>query len=172
MKAALIFAAAAALLACGHDKPPVTAATEQKPQPTVTADPTPKPVSSSVAISGDILAACKIEFSTQSEAPKFDYDATKLSSDDTRVLDQVATCLTTGPLKGRSVQLVGRADPRGSDQYNMALGANRAHQVTTYLQQKGVSATLRETSRGALDATGRDETTWRNDRRVDLVLGS
>jgi peptidoglycan-associated lipoprotein len=171
MKAALIFAAAAALLACGHAKPPVTAS-EQKPEPTVTADPTPKAVSSSVAISGDILAKCKIEFSTQAEAPKFDYDATNLSSDDTRVLDQVATCLTTGPLKGHSVQLVGRADPRGSDQYNMALGANRAHQVTTYLQQKGVSATLRETSRGALDATGRDETTWRNDRRVDLVLGS
>ena len=171
MKTALILAAAA-LAACGHDKPPATAASEQKPEPSVTADPTPKPVSSSVAISGDILAACKIQFSNPTEAPKFDYDSTNLSADDTQVLDQVATCLTSGPLKGRSVQLVGRADPRGSDQYNMALGANRAHQVTTYLQQKGVSATLRETSRGAIDATGRDETTWRKDRRVDLVLGS
>ncbi len=159
-----------ALVACGNAKPAATAeATPQKPAPV---DATPKAVSSSVNLGGDIIAACKIQFSQSTDAPKFDYDSTGLSPEDTHVLDQVATCLTTGPLKGRSLQLVGRADPRGSDQYNMALGANRAHQVMTYLQQKGVTAKLNETSRGAIDATGHDEASYRNDRRVDLVLGS
>ena len=167
----VILLAGAMLVACGNSKPAATAEATPvaKPAPV---DATPKPVSANVSISGDILAACKIEFSNQADAPKFDYDSAGLSSEDTHVLDQVATCLTTGPLKGRSVQLVGRADPRGSDQYNMALGANRAHQVMTYLQQKGVTAKLNETSRGALDATGHDDATYRNDRRVDLVLGS
>ncbi len=172
MKTALVFAVAV-LAACGHDKPAQAPTSAQNTNTTPAAtDPTPKPGSANVAISGDILAACKIEFSNQTEAPKFGYDSASLSADDTHVLDQVATCLTTGPLKGRSVQLVGRADPRGSDQYNMALGANRAHQVMTYLQQKGVTAKLNETSRGAIDATGHDEASYRNDRRVDLVLGS
>jgi len=162
---------AAALVACGNAKP-ATTAESTAPKAPVAADTTPKPVSANVNLSGDIIAACKIEFSNQADAPKFDYDSAGLSPEDTKVLDQVATCLTTGPLKGRSLQLVGRADSRGDAQYNMALGANRAHQVMTYLQQKGVSAKLNETSRGALDATGHDEASYQKDRRVDLVLGS
>jgi len=163
---ALVFAG---FVACGGkaQTPPATA--EQAPPPVV--DATPKPVSPNVALSGDILAQCKIEFSSQADAPKFDYDSTSLSSDDMHVLEQVVTCLTTGPLKGRSVKLIGRADPRGSDQYNMALGANRANQVEQYLQQHGINH-VSETSRGAIDASGKDENGWRQDRRVDLVLGS
>jgi len=162
-----------ACAACGNAKPVADAQSQTRPPPPVaTVDNASKPVSSNVAISGDILAACKVEFQSTTEAPKFDYDSSELEADDVRVLTQVATCLTTGPLKGRNVKLVGRADPRGSDQYNMALGAKRAHQVTTFLQQHGVNAHLRETSRGAIDATGHDESGWRTDRRVDLVLGS
>ena len=177
MKFALALAAALlGMLApgCGNSKPvSAPAQTQTSAQsPTDSATHEPKPASSNVAISGDILSACKIEFGNTTEAPKFDYDSTELQPDDLRVLNQVAACLTTGPLKGRNVALVGHADPRGTVQYNMALGANRAHQVTTFLQQHGVNAHLRETSRGALDATGHDESGWRNDRRVDLILGS
>ena len=162
-----------ACAACGNAKPATQATTQTQAPPVARADNSAsKPVSSNVSISGDILAACKIEFSNTTEAPKFDYDSTDLQADDVRVLTQVATCLTTGPLKGRNVELVGHTDPRGTDQYNLALGAKRAHQVTTFLQEHGVSARVRETSRGAIDATGHDEGGWRTDRRVDLVLGS
>jgi peptidoglycan-associated lipoprotein len=161
------------LIACGNAKPASTPTqTSQTPTPTSDASKRePTPVSTNVALSGDILAACKIEFSNTTEAPKFDYDNAELLPDDIQVLSQVATCLTTGPLKGRNVELIGRADPRGSAQYNMALGAHRAHRVTDFLQQHGV-AHVRETSRGAIDATGHDDSGWRTDRRVDLVLGS
>ena len=69
--------------------------------------------------------------------------------------------------------LVGRADPRGTVEYNMALGARRSSSVISYLTALGVPASqLRETSRGALDATGSDSTAWQLDRRVDIdVLG-
>jgi peptidoglycan-associated lipoprotein len=154
-------------LACGGkaQTPPQTATETTVAKP----DTTPRPVSANVALSDDILRACKIEFTNQGDAPKFDYDSTNLSSDDLHVLQQVVACLTTGPLKGKSVQLVGRADPRGSDQYNMALGANRANQVEQFLHDHGVQ-NVSETSRGAIDATGKDESGWRKDRRVDLVL--
>lgn len=165
----LLALAAAALVACGNSKPAVSP-TENVARSDTFVDRTPRPVSSDVAVSGDILAACKIDFSNVTSAPKFDFDSDNLLPDDVHVLDQISSCLTTGPLKGRRVELVGRANPRGTSEYNMALGAHRAHQVTDYLHQHGVTARIRETSRGALDAKGNDEDGWRTDRRVDLVL--
>lgn len=162
--------AAATLLACGNSKPPVSPVETSKADDA--ADHAPKPISTNVAVGADILAACKIDFGNTAEAPKFDFDSIDLLPDDDRVLAQVSTCLSTGPLKGRSVELIGRADPRGTSQYNLALGAHRAHQVTDFLHGHGVSARIRETSRGSLDATGHDDDGWRTDRRVDLVLGS
>ena len=126
-----------------------------------------------MSVGTDIAAACKIELVKPTDAPKFDFDSAELLPEDARVLDQVAVCFTTGPLKGRRVSLVGRADPRGTVGYNMALGAKRAHQVGEYLEHKGVAPPdVKETSRGDLDATGHDEEGWRVDRRVDLLLGS
>ena len=55
------------------------------------------------------------------------------------MLEQVARCLTTGPLKGRHVELIGRADPRGEVEYNMILGESRASTVNKYLAALGVS---------------------------------
>jgi peptidoglycan-associated lipoprotein len=105
------------------------------------------------------------------EAPKFDFDKSAILPEDRDVLAAVATCVTTGPLKGRSVKLVGRADPRGTEEYNMALGERRSSNVLRYLTGLGVPPTqLHETSRGALDATGSDEAAWRQDRRVDLDI--
>ncbi len=167
MKSAAILAFA--LVACGNAKPAAPPENTAPPPAPTAQKVEQKQVSTNVNLSSDILAACKIEFANPTEAPKFEYDSAKLAPDDERVLTQVATCLTTGPLKGRAVQLVGRTDPRGTDQYNMALGANRANQVSDFLKQHGVSL-LTVTSRGAIDAKGHDESTWKEDRRVDLVL--
>ena len=171
MKRIVIPAIFTLVAACGGkaQTPPQTATTTTTRTETV--DKTPTPVSNNVAVGADILRACNIEFSNPTEAPKFAYDDSKLEDTDVQVLEKVATCLTSGPLKGRAVELVGRADPRGTVEYNMALGDHRADQVLKFLQQRGV-ARVKETSRGALDATGRDENGWRQDRRVDLVLGS
>ena len=124
-----------------------------------------------VNVSEDLIALCKIQFGDASRAPKFDYDEAQLLPEDKDVLEQVAKCVTTGPLKGRRLGLVGRADPRGEAEYNMILGDHRADSVRDYLAKLGVAVNkIEQTSRGELDAEGTDEDTWRRDRRVDVTL--
>jgi outer membrane protein OmpA-like peptidoglycan-associated protein len=87
------------------------------------------------------------------------------------VLDQIATCLISGALKGRAVDLIGRADPRGTEEYNLGLGSRRAGTVSSYLGRLGVGQPqMMVTTRGALDATGTDDASYAKDRRVDIQL--
>ena len=56
---------------------------------------------------------------------------------------------------------------------NLALGQRRADSVDGYIDRRGVQrARIVTTTRGAMDATGQDETGWAHDRRVDVQLGS
>lgn len=104
--------------------------------------------------------------------PHFPFDSAQIRDQAADNLQTVARCFTTGPLKGQSLKLVGRADPRGTEAYNMALGQDRAASVARFLEGAGVpAANIRTTSRGALDAIGTDEESWARDRRVDIVLG-
>jgi len=158
---------------CGADaKPePKTAQTDRvsTTQPTSAAVPTNKKSDQTINVSDEIRKACGIDDSDR--APKFDFDSSQLSSNDRDVLAQVAKCLSTGPLKGRAVELVGRADNRGESEYNMNLGASRAKSADDYMAGLGVATTqMSLTSRGALDAVGTDEATYRHDRRVDINL--
>ncbi len=182
-----VFAAfAVAATACG-DAPPKAA---KAPSPPVTptaattavakapAEPvqgTPQPVSANVNLDSEIVRLCNLHVDptvTDPGAPHFDFDQSTLTLQDKAVLDQVATCMTKGALTGRHLKLIGRADPRGTGEYNFVLGGSRAHTVSHYLEEQGVeSPRLDETSRGSLDATGTDEDSWRSDRRVDILLG-
>jgi len=124
-----------------------------------------------VNIDKEILLACSIQVNDKTRAPKFDYDEAALLPEDRDVLEKVARCVTIGPMKGRKLMLIGRADPRGETEYNMVLGQNRAETVRDYLLHLGVAyEKLGQTSRGELDAEGKDEDTWRFDRRVDILL--
>src|SRR5205814_5913203 len=117
---------------------------------------------SNLSVGSDVKQVCGIQEAKAvpvlGQQPKFDFDSYDLTIDEKQVLDQVAECLTRGALKGKSVTLVGHADPRGEVEYNMGLGAYRASAVKNYLGDKGVEQVrMRETSRGAMDATGTDE---------------
>jgi peptidoglycan-associated lipoprotein len=128
-------------------------------------------VGATVAVSEDLAKACKLQLADMASTPKFEYDRSEILPSDREVLAKVAECLTTGPLRGRSVQLVGRADARGESQYNMVLGAHRAGGVAELLAQLGMDrGHVTTTSWGELDAVGTDETGFRDDRRVDILL--
>jgi len=130
-----------------------------------------KNLSVGLNVGDDIIRACGLHFDEVSAAPKFEYDDKALLPQDKEVLDQIAACLTTGPLAGHRISLVGRTDPRGTVEYNFVLGAERAHTVDSYLESRGVPSTrVRETSRGELDSGGSSEGGWSEDRRVDVVL--
>jgi peptidoglycan-associated lipoprotein len=155
-------------MACSH---PQSSTTPSTAAPFAESAVAAKPVSPNLAVSGDLDKQCALHFSDRGQAPKFDFDRFQLLAADREVLDQIANCLTSGPLKGKKVQLVGRADPRGTEEYNLALGDTRATEVVRYLMENGVEdEQLAVVTRGALDATGRDERTWQVDRRVDLRL--
>ncbi len=178
MKITALALALAAVVACSKDKKPVKP-TSQTTTTTVAAKPATtdqleklpanEQVSPTLNIGGDIIQLCGIKVGATSN-PTFDYDKEELGPEDRAILDQLAVCLMTGALKGKGVNLVGRADPRGTEEYNLSLGSRRAGSVSTYLVRLGVGESqLAVNTRGALDATGTDESGWAKDRRVDIT---
>ena len=170
-------AALIALLVCGachHEKKVQTVPMPTAAQPAPVAQKAPTvPVSNNLRADDDLVRKCQLHFDNQSEAPKFGFNDFELTTQDRNVLQQIADCITKGPLKGRRLQLVGRADPRGTEEYNMGLGDRRAHNVSTYLERLGVASSLVNAStRGSLDANGHDESSWQQDRRVDVDLAN
>jgi peptidoglycan-associated lipoprotein len=122
-----------------------------------------------VSISDEIRQRCGIG---DADA-YFSFDSARVTSTDHTPLDQVAKCFVRGPLAGRSVKLVGHADPRGGSDYNVTLGQSRADAVGSYLDVRGMSRSKTlASSRGAMDASGTDESGWQRDRRVDVLLGN
>lgn len=164
------------LAACGSDpKPPPQAATgptepaATAPAPDASQKPDDNPSKSNINISEEIKKACGI---TDAEA-YFAFDSANVRPEDKAVLTKLATCFVSGPLKGRQMRLVGHADPRGEEDYNMVLGGRRADNIKTAIVEVGMTADkVATTSRGELDATGTDEASWFKDRRVDVVLGN
>jgi peptidoglycan-associated lipoprotein len=160
------------VVGCGHENPPpATSATTGTPPVLNSVTPPARKSDQDVSLSKSIKDLCKIDDSDRT--PKFDFDSSQLSSTDRDILQQVAKCMTEGALKGKNVELIGRADPRGEQEYNMTLGSSRATAAHKYLAGLGIDEKrMGETSRGALDATGHDEEGWAQDRRVDLrVVG-
>jgi peptidoglycan-associated lipoprotein len=174
--APVLFLSTVVTLGCGSDPaPPPKAPTGGTVVTTATPTPPPPPAKvgdiptqSSINISDEIRKACGI---TDAEA-FFSYDSANVRPQDKAVLKKLADCFMTGPLKGRELRLVGHADPRGEEEYNMVLGGRRADNVKSAIAGEGMSADkIATTSRGKLDATGTDEGSWAKDRRVDVVLG-
>lgn len=161
--------AVGALVACGHEEKPAMTLTSSAP-PAALRPASPGKVNSMIYISEELRTQCALgNIESIKDAPKFQFDESQISAEDRDVLAQVARCMMTGPLKGRNVKLIGRADKRGTTEYNMALGARRADSVKSYLGNLGVQASqLSETSRGELDAIGATEEGFQKDRRVDI----
>lgn len=174
-RAAILPVACLILCGCSHAKQKQAAAPTPAPaqssgrasmQP---APPVPPntPTASNVVLSEEVRRACNIP----DEDAYFAFDSSKLTAFDEGPLDQVATCFARGPMAGRKLRLIGHADPRGGSDYNMTLGQARADAVAQYLGVRGVRPDhAMTTSRGAMDATGQDETGWAHDRRVDVML--
>jgi len=108
---------------------------------------------------------------TDFPALHFDYDSHDLPPESKQVLQRLARCVTAGTLKGAKVLLTGHCDPRGEYEFNMVLGADRAENVKMQLTELGVDgAHITTSSRGKLDATGTDDASWSQDRRVDVEI--
>lgn len=168
---ALVLAAAAAA-GCASDKTPakepVAMGEMEKPGPQQPQARNDR--DTTIQLSEDFRRECSLP--NAQNAPHFDYADATLHARGANILDDVAKCLTDGPLRGHVMTIIGRTDARGSAEYNKELSANRAEAARNYLLQHGVAAaSVRILARGAQGAQGTDEQTWALDRRVDFELG-
>jgi flagellar motor protein MotB len=103
-------------------------------------------------------------------APFFSTASANPTSRDHATMGVLATCMISGALREKSVLLVGRTDPRGSDAYNDKLGLARADHVKAYLVSRGVDETrVLTASLGKEDASA-SSASWPSDRRVEIRL--
>jgi peptidoglycan-associated lipoprotein len=101
------------------------------------------------------------------DAVFFDFNESALTTEATAVLARDGECLKK---VARPAQLIGHTDPRGTQEYNLALSEKRAQSVRDHLGRLGVEGTqLSVLPRGSLDAKGTDEPSWAQDRRVDFT---
>lgn len=101
----------------------------------------------------------------------FDYDKSFIRPDARPSLDGGAALLEENA--GADIIITGRADLRGSEEYNEALGARRADAVRDYLLSQGVDpARIKIVSRGEQDAKAPEgnEPAMQEDRRAEFQV--
>src|SRR5690606_1187909 len=97
----------------------------------------------------------------------FPFDSSDLSTQARDQLVDSKACISRRNIE--ATQVIGFTDPRGTEEYNLALGDRRARSVASYLESLGVaSASLHISSMGDEMATGTDDAGWNRDRRVKL----
>ena len=100
----------------------------------------------------------------------FDYDSADIRADSMETVRQHGDYLVGNP--DRTIRLEGHADERGTREYNLALGEQRAQAVQKIMQLQGVQDVQIEIvsfgeERPAVE--GIDESSWQMNRRVEIV---
>jgi peptidoglycan-associated lipoprotein len=97
----------------------------------------------------------------------FGFDESALDDAARTALSDDARCISERAIE--EVELVGMCDPRGTEEYNIALGERRARTARDHLQRLGVARNrMRVRSVGEEQARGADEHGWSRDRRADV----
>lgn len=98
----------------------------------------------------------------------FGFDAYTVDAQYTPLLQAHAGFLARYAQRHALVQ--GNTDPRGTSEYNLALGQKRAEAVVKAMLALGANTNqLEAVSLGKEKATGTDEASWAQDRRADIV---
>ena len=180
-----VLAAALVVAGCGGKKPPV--APDPQPAPPVTAAPTnpaspapppqqarePLPVPPQPVPEDGVSARSLDDLNRNSPLTPvfFGYDSSELSEAAQKAAQANAAVLRTN--RTWVVTIEGHCDERGTAEYNLALGEQRASSVKAYLVSMGIAAErLRVLSYGKefpFDA-GHDEAAWTKNRRGHFVV--
>jgi peptidoglycan-associated lipoprotein len=110
-------------------------------------------------------------FSSNIQDVFFDYDRYNLRADEAPVARTDAAFLAQHPKV--KVLIEGHCDDRGSEEYNLALGASRADTVKNMLEQQGISADrIKTVSYGKEKpfCSQDDESCWQKNRRDHFVF--
>jgi peptidoglycan-associated lipoprotein len=162
--------------------PPVTAAAPSEPPPApaprVTPTPAPEPTAQSTPRMPDAQTRARIDtLLGRIEDAYFDYDRHTLRPDAIKALQadssELRDILKDYP--DYKLKIEGHCDERGSAEYNMALGQERADSAKEYLVQVGIpSGQLSTVSYGKEKPVcdEHDEACWQKNRRIHIVADS
>ena len=162
---------AISVAACGKKadpvlQPPTDTGTPAPPPPTTTppAPPAPPPAGNAEAVRAALVADL-------GNVIHFDYDQDAVKPEDRPILDRKAEIMRANP--GVRIRVSGHADDRGSDEYNLVLGNQRALSARQYLVGKGIDA-------GRIDVTSfgeerpvdpaENEGAWARNRRAEFEI--
>ena len=101
----------------------------------------------------------------------FAYNKSNISRDSATVLDRIASILRTYP--GVQIDLLGHADQRGSERYNLKLSRNRAEAVKGYLVAAGVPSTrmnVKALGKAQPEVNATTNEAYAKNRRVVFVM--
>jgi len=150
---------------CGGNKQPVDdtmnrPTTQPTDQTTTTDQDADRPDRDAVQ-SSEVIASLKTVY--------FDFDKYNLRDDARRTLERNAEILKNNP--NVKVVVEGHCDERGTNEYNLALGENRANAVRDYLTRIGVDPSRLSTISYGEErpvAMGHDEAAWSQNRRAQF----
>ena len=103
----------------------------------------------------------------------FEYDSSSIRSSDRAVIQAHAEYMGANP--GANIVLEGHTDERGSREYNIALGEQRARAVRQLLLFQGAATTQIQTVSYGEErpaAIGHNEDNWQQNRRVEILYKS
>ena len=101
----------------------------------------------------------------------FQFDSTVVPQEELGKIDAVVKHLTEKT--DRVVVVEGNCDERGSNEYNMSLGENRAIIIMNYLTQNAIDASRIQTRSYGEEkpaAEGHDEAAWKLNRRGEFAI--
>lgn len=160
------------LVACASEpvveetQAPAAAVTEPAaPAPAETAAAAPAPAATEAAAPVAEEAAVPTETSVH-----FPFDVDAVQAEDRATVQAHGKYLSEN--RSSKIRLEGNADERGSSEYNLALGQRRANNVKKLLILSGAKESqITTVSYGEEKprATGHDEASWAENRRVDFV---
>ena len=129
------------------------------PEPLVPEPPVPPelPAENPPSVAGDSTFA----------AVHFEYDRWEVRDADGETLGRIAAWLCEHP--DRRLTITGYCDPRGTGEYNLALGLRRAQAVRDWLEQAGIETVRTDTAtRGEEDTLSKGPDDYWRDRRVEF----
>jgi len=101
----------------------------------------------------------------------FDYDESTLTAETTETLRNKLAVLRSCPTV--RLRMEGHADERGTSEYNIALGSERAQSVSEFFTGFGLADTRFSTVSYGEErpiAQGSNEAAWAQNRRVEFVI--
>lgn len=101
----------------------------------------------------------------------FAYDSSTLTPEGEQKLAEVGRILGAHP--NLTIRIEGNCDERGTEDYNLSLGQQRAEEARKYITAMGANGQqVKTVSYGAErpKVQGHDESAWRQNRRDDIVI--